>query len=250
MSLLSTPEPSAPRRTFVVVLVLLLVAALGGASAYWMLHRPGPAAAPTTQPSVRPLPRRPPSAAPSPTPGPVEPGLARPTAPPRPAPLHVESDIPGARVFVDRKYVGTSPLDVRELSHGSHRVNVSVEGYEMYGEDVEIGDSPVLISVRFREVKLDESLVVIHKHGVGSCRGRLAATTEGLAFEPDSGNDGFRTGFDALERFDVDYLKKNLRLTVRDGRTYNFTVEGTSADPLLIFQTKVDAARKRLASGS
>ena len=65
-----------------------------------------------------------------------------------------------------------------------------------------------------------------------------------------AGSHHWPKGFAALERFEVDYLKKNLRLTVRGGRTYNFTVEGTSADPLLIFQKKVDAARKRLAAGS
>jgi hypothetical protein len=37
-------------------------------------------------------------------------------------------------------------------------------------------------------------------------------------------------------------------VTFRGGRTYNFTVEGSSADPLLVFQKKVDAARKRLAA--
>ncbi len=229
-------------------MALVLVLAIGGALTYWLVRRPMPTPTPTPRPSIRPAPRPRASATPSPATQPEEPKRPRPAATPRPAPLRVLSDLPGARVFLDRKFVGTTPLDVREVTPGSHRLNVSVDGHEMYGEDVEIGDEPVTVTVRFTEVKLDESLVVVHKHGVGSCRGRLVATTEGLAYETDAGADGFRTGFATLDRFEVDYLKKNLRVTLRGGRTYNFTVEGSSADPLLVFQKKVDAARKRLAA--
>lgn len=155
--------------------------------------------------------------------------------------------MPDASVFIDHRFVGKAPLDVRELPPGSHRLNVSADGYAMHAEDVEVGAAPRTISVRFTEIRLDESLAVVHKHGVGSCQGVLRASPEGLSFAAAVGKDSFQAPFGDLARFDVDYLKKTLRLSLRGGRGYNFTLDGASADPLLVFQQKVDAVRKRLA---
>jgi hypothetical protein len=154
--------------------------------------------------------------------------------------------VPDASVFVDRRFVGKAPVDVTDVSPGSHRLNVSADGYAMHAEEVEIGAEPRTISVRFHEIRLDEALAVIHKHGVGSCQGMLKASPDGLTFQATSGKDSFRAAFPDLARFEVDYLGKVLRLSLRGGRSYNFTVEGASADPLLEFQQKVDAVRKRL----
>ena len=151
-----------------------------------------------------------------------------------------------ASVFVDRRFVGKAPVDVRDIPPGPHRLNVSADGYAMHAEEVEIGAEPRTVSVRFTELRLDESLAVIHKHAVGSCQGVLKASLEGIGFEAPSGKDSFRAPFEDLARFDVDYLKKSLRVSLRGGRNFNFTVEGQSADPLLVFQQKVEAARKRL----
>jgi hypothetical protein len=55
---------------------------------------------------------------------------------PRPVPsqayLSVESNISGARVFVDDKYVGTTPLSKEPVSAVEHRVLVERSGYETY----------------------------------------------------------------------------------------------------------------------
>jgi hypothetical protein len=158
----------------------------------------------------------------------------------------VEADVPDASVFVDRRFVGKAPVDVRDLPPGPHRLNVSADGYAMHVEEVEIGAEPRTISVRFTEIRLNESLAVIHRHTVGSCPGVLKASPEGIGFEATSGKDSFRAPFRDLARFDVDYLKKTLRVVLRGGRSYSFTVEGDSADPLLVFQQKVDAVRTRL----
>ena len=96
----------------------------------------------------------------------------------------------------------------------------------------------------FKAVRLDERLDVVHKHGVGSCRGRLVATTAGLRFESDKAGDSFQVAFPSLEPLQVDYLKKNLRVKQRGGKTWNFTSD--SADALLVFQKAVEAARERL----
>jgi len=158
--------------------------------------------------------------------------------------LRVDADVPAASVFLDRKFLGTTPVETTEFAPGRHRLNVSAEGQEMYAEEIEIPAEGRDVVVRFKEVRLDESIDVVHRHGVGSCRGRLAATTAGLAFSGGNADDAFAAPFASLEPLQVDYLKKNLRVKVRGGRTYNFTAE--SADALLVFQKEVEAARQKL----
>jgi hypothetical protein len=160
----------------------------------------------------------------------------------------VDADVPGASVFLDRKFLGTTPVETREFEPGSHRLNVTAEGYEMYGETIELSSSSQKVMVRFKEVRLDERVDVVHKHGVGSCRGRLLATVAGLRYEADKAGDSFDLAFDALEPLEVDYLKRSLRVKQRGGKTWNFTAG--SADPLLSFQKAVEKARERIRSPS
>ena len=147
-------------------------------------------------------------------------------------------------MFLDRKFLGTTPLDTRDVEPGTHRLNVSAEGYEMYGESVELAAGPNQVTVRFKEVRLDERVEVAHKHGVGSCRGVLHATPSGMRFDADKPADSFEAAFTTLEPLQVDYLAKTLRVKQKTGKTWNFTSD--SADALLVFQKKVEAARARL----
>jgi hypothetical protein len=162
-----------------------------------------------------------------------------------PAPrLLVESDVPGASVFLDRRAVGATPLDLRDVAPGTHRLTVTAEGYEMWSETIEMGAGQQQVTVRFKEVRLDEALDVSHKHTVGSCRGRLLASIGGLRYVTNEVKDAFQEPLASFEPLQADYLKKNLRLKRRGGRTWNFTAE--SAEALLGFQRAVEAARKRL----
>jgi len=158
--------------------------------------------------------------------------------------LVVDADVPGAQVFLDRKFVGRTPLTLRDVAPGPHRLNLSAEGYEGRAEGVEVSAGLNEVMVRFREVRLDERLAVTHKHGLGSCRGELVASARGLRYQTDNEKDAFSLPFSALEPLEVDYLRKNLRAKQRDGRTYNFTAD--SADALLVFQKAVEKARARL----
>jgi hypothetical protein len=161
--------------------------------------------------------------------------------------LRVDSDVSGAQVFLDRKAVGTTPVDL-EVTSGTHRLNVSAEGYEMYAEDVDVPSGRRDVMVRFREVRLDAGLDVVHKHGIGSCQGRLTATPAGIRYQASRREDAFSASLEALERLEVDYLAKTLRVGLRGGRTYNFTTREPSADALLVFQKQVEEARRRLTS--
>jgi len=238
------PPPKRSPTPRIVALAALAAIALGLA-AWLTIGRPPERSTPTPTAKASPAARSRPAPPPSPPREAAEPRPA-PSAASRAAVLRVEADVPDASVFIDHRFVGKAPVDVRDVKPGPHRLNVSAEGHEMYAEEIEVGEEPRTVSVRFTEVRLDESMAVVHKHGLGSCRGLLRADPGGLAFEAEGGRDSFRGPLGDLERFEVDYLKRSLRVSWRGGRSYNFTVDGRSADPLLVFQQKVDKARKRL----
>jgi hypothetical protein len=202
-------------------------------------------------------------AAPSPTPPAVEasksvarrrraPGPEQPVAPP-PAPttgtLHIDSDVPGAFVFLDRQFVGKAPVTADAVAPGSHQLNVSAEGYEGYSQTLNVAPGPADVMVRFKEVRLDETVAVVHKHRFGTCDGKLIATPRGIRYQTTDKNDQFLVPFPDLEVFEVNYLDKNLRIKVRGGRTYDFTDRNPDADALFVFHRNVDKARARIAKG-
>ena len=264
MPLLSEPEP-VPRSSGRGWLFLLVVLALAAGAGYYV-YRSGiltpsedadrRAAADAPAPS-RPAPAAPVAPAPEPTPAPEPESEPEPELEPEPEPaaapppsivLRVTSDVDGAEVFIDRRYAGTTPFESYDVEPGRHRINVSAPGYEGHAEDVEITDRLTNIDVRFRQVRLDQRIPVIHKHRFGDCEGHLVATTRGIAYETDD-DDAFEVRLDGLEEFAVDYMAHNLRLKVRDGRTYNFTDGEENADALFVFHRAVEEARDRLARG-
>jgi len=160
--------------------------------------------------------------------------------------LRVESDLPGASVFVDRRYIGTTPLTIDDLGPGTYDLTVSAEGYDIHAETVELATDSRDLFVRFKEVRLQESVEVVHKHGLGSCQGRLSANPDGIRYET-SHQDAFFAPFDTLETFEIDFTNNNLLLRVRGGRRYNFEEKSGNSEALFVFHQKVEAARKRLA---
>ena len=137
--------------------------------------RPAPAPAPAVE-APRPARR---AEAPAPAAAPPPPAEA-PAPPPDLVTLHVDSDIPGAQVFVDRQFVGAAPVTTTEVKPGTHQINVSAPGYDQYAQSIDITPGPRDLMIRFKEVKLDMKAEVVHKHGIGSCRGTLIATPQGL----------------------------------------------------------------------
>ncbi|MEZ5285625.1 MAG: PEGA domain-containing protein [Vicinamibacterales bacterium] len=200
--------------------------------------------APEPEPSRAPVRKAPVARAPEPEPAPAEP--AAPTL----ATLVLESDVPGASVFVDRQYVGTTPLRLERLEPGAKQLKLTADGYEGIERrvDLEPGNNPV--NLRFREVRLNQRIPVTHKHGMGSCEGTLVATVDGLAYETSNANDAFTLPFAQVETFAVDYMEKNLRVKQKGGKTWNFTDKAAAnADALFVFHREVEAARKKLAEG-
>ncbi len=204
------------------------------------------AAAPPAAPAARapaPPARRPAAEAPAPAaPPPAE-------AAPELGTLTIDSDVPGAQVFIDRRFIGAAPATARDLTPGTHQLNVSAEGFEGIARSIDVEPGPRELTVRFREVRLDASAAVVHKHRIGSCTGRLVASAAGVRYETSHAEDGFTVGLADLELFRVDYQERNLRVKVRKGREYNFTDPDGNADRLFVFHRDVESARARLAKG-
>ena len=252
-------EPAPPGRRWLYALIALVLAAGATYLLVSTLRTPPPAVeraapveAPPPPPPAEPEPEAEVAEAPPPRPRPAP----RPAPPPEPAPppppppivLRVTSDVPGADVFLNRQYAGTTPFESRDIEPGRYRLNVSASGYDGHAEDVEIGGELTAVDVRFRVVRLDERVPVVHKHRFGDCEGELVASTAGIAYRTDD-DDAFEVTLDALEEFAVDYLDHNLRIKVRGGRTYNFTDRQANADALFVFHREVEEARERLGRG-
>jgi hypothetical protein len=250
------PSGGSPLR---VVVTLLFVIALGAVLAWWLrpmeraARKPpaeaqpaAPSAAPT---SAKPAPQRPARREPRRTAEPAPPrasggASAAPAGGPR---LKVTSDVEGASVFVDRQFLGKTPLETGEVTPGHHQLNVSSEGYEGVSQGVEIAATGSTdVNVSLKTVRLNASVAVVHKHTIGSCEGQLKADTHGLRYETSNRDDAFVLPFADVEEFTLDYKQKNLRIKKRHGRTWNFTTHAANADSLLVFQRDVDRARARL----
>ena len=259
------------RQVFVVVFVGVVLA---GAFAAYNLTRPEPKpvepAAPVER-SAPPAAQRPPEP-PAPTderkPAPPEsaPRIARrepgPTTkaapPPSPAPvetspeagvLRIDSDVPGAEVFIDRVFIGATPVTAPNVKPGTHRLNVSAPGYDGVAETLDVVAGPRDVLIKLKDVRLDAKIAVVHGHRVGSCRGQLTATPQGVRYETTDKDDGFAAALQDLETFQVDYLEKRLRLKVQKGKSYVFTDPDGNADRLFVFHRDVEKARDRLKKG-
>jgi hypothetical protein len=251
-----------------LVITVVLVVAVGGAFSTYVLFRDR---TPTTpQPSTASqraresnAPRSSENAAAKPeatTPAPRTPRRSTTPAPAAasPAPverapelgtLRIEADVPNAQVFLDRQFIGQAPVTADNVKPGTHTLSLSAEGFDGIAQTIDVEPGPRELTFRFREVRLNSTVAVIHKHRMGSCQGRLVATPQGIRYETDDKDDRFTAPLADLEQFVVDYLDKNLKIKVRRGKQYNFTDPDGNADRLFVFQRDVEKARQRLAKG-
>ncbi len=160
--------------------------------------------------------------------------------------LHIDADVPAAMVFIDRQFIGNTPVTAKNLAPGRHQLNLTADGFDGYSAGIEVAAGPADVMVKFKEVRLDASVDVVHKHGIGSCEGRLVADPQGIRYETSNKDDAFTMKFADVEAFEVDYLKKNLRIKQRGGKQFNFTTKAANADPLFVFHRDVDKVRRQV----
>jgi len=254
----------------VLAIVAICAGVVGGALLTYSLTRPereAPAtivtpSAPAPLPPPREAPRAaapsaavPPAVAPPRAVRRAPATTAEPASPPAEAPslsvgvLHIDSDVPGAQVFIDREFLGVAPVTATDVKPGTHRINVSAEGYDGIAETIEVSPGPRDLIMKLKEVRLDAKLDVVHKHRIGACKGRLIATPQGMRYETSDKDDSFSAPLVELETFNVDYLEKNLRVKLRKGKLFNFTDPDGNADRLFVFHRDVEKARERLKKG-
>lgn len=245
------------------VSIAVVVAVLGiGAVLFLRGNRPEPAAdAPAAPAAPRIVPKKnEPVPAPStpvadaPRKGPAKKAPAPPAPPPPPAApklasLTLDTDVPGASVFIDRQFVGNTPLSLDRLEPGSKRVQITAAGFDSVQKTIDLNPGPNAITIRVKEVSLSARASVVHKHGMGSCEGQLSASLDGLRYDTSNKGDAFALPYAQIETFAVDYLQKNLRVKQKGGKTWNFTDKNDNADVLFVFHRDVEAARKKLADG-
>jgi hypothetical protein len=206
---------------------------------------PEPARAPQAAPAPEPT-----LAARPPAPRPAEPPASTvPDAPPTAGTLIIESDVPDTSVFLDRVFLGTAPVTARDVAPGPHRLNLSPTGYEGYVDTIDVAPGTRTLSIKFKEVRLDATLAVAHKHAIGSCTGTLHATPQGLTYTTVNTSDGFTVPLTGFDTFVMDYLAKTLRVKIKGGKSYNFTDPDGNVNRLYLFHQEVDKARQRLISG-
>ncbi|HEX8031342.1 MAG TPA: PEGA domain-containing protein [Vicinamibacterales bacterium] len=182
----------------------------------------------------------------APAPEPAAPVAA---AAPTLASLTLESDVAGASVFIDRQFVGNTPLTLDKLQPGSKRVQLTATGFDSVQKTIELNPGPNAVTIRVKEVSLNARVSVVHKHGMGSCDGTLTATLDGLKYDTSNKGDAFTLSYAQVEQFAVDYLQKNMRVKQKGGKTWNFTDKNDNADALFVFHREVEAARKKLGEG-
>jgi hypothetical protein len=204
---------------------------------------PAPAAAPKAAPAREKAPASVARVTSKAKPAAAAPAAAAPTG----GTLRIDSDVPGAQVFIDRQYVGATPLTAPNVSPGTHQLNISAQGYNGIAQSIEVEPGQRDLLFKFKEVRLDAAVDVVHKHRMGSCKGRLIATPQGIRYDTTDKNDGFSVPLPSLERFDVDYLAKTLHVRLAKGKQYDFTDPEGNADRLFVFHRDVDAARKKLS---
>ena len=202
-----------------------------------------------TAPSVGSRPK--PAASAPAAPGATSPAPATPKAESAPTTgtLILESDTPETTVFIDRKFLGTAPQTLRDVSPGEHQLIFSPTGQDSIRMTVEVEPGTKTIVARFKDLQLDERIEVVHKHAFGSCRGTLKASPNGLTYDTKNTEDVFTVPLTNPEIFAVDYVEKNLKVKLKGGKTYTFAEPGGTADKLYAFHQSVEKARQRLLSG-
>lgn len=126
--------------------------------------------------------------------------LAGHTAPARSqgtAGLRVKTDAADVEVWLDGEPVGRTPLTLRELPTGRHRLTLLKDGYEDYLEDVEVAPgktNSVFVVMKPRGVKLPDLPVEfkIANAGLSSkYEGTLTVSAEALDYKSDNGEHQF-----------------------------------------------------------
>ena len=177
-----------------LIIVFGGIVVIGGIGAFLYFAQPpeDKPGAPVATPAARtPTPTPAAAATPAARPDAPKPVAATPTPEPEPTTgtLIIESDVPDTGVFLHRVFIGTAPVTIKDVKPGPHGIRASATGFDGYDETIDVTPGTRTISLAFKDIKLDASIAVVHKHAIGSCAGTLKATPQGLRYDTTNASD-------------------------------------------------------------
>lgn len=119
--------------------------------------------------------------------------------------LRVKTDVTGVQVILDDKEVGNTPLTLRSLAAGAHRLILVKEGYEDDLQQIEIiAEKTAAVFVVMKPIRrpmpeLPVEFKVMHQHRLGYCVGALTVSAEALDFKAEQEEDRFHIPVQTLK---------------------------------------------------
>lgn len=121
------------------------------------------------------------------------------------ATLRVKADTADVEVRLDGQPVGHTPLTLREITAGQHRITLLKDGYEEHSQDVEVlpgKPNSVFVVMKPLNVKLPDLPVkfkVIHQHLLKSCTGTLTISADALDYKAENDSDQYHIPIKAIK---------------------------------------------------
>ncbi len=118
--------------------------------------------------------------------------------------LRIKTDVTDAQVVLDEQEVGRTPLTLRTVAAGKHRLLLIKEGFEDHAQEIDVNAAkPTSVFVvmkpsRLEMPELPRTFNVIHQHRFGSCQGKLTVTAEALDYQAENDSDKFHIPISGL----------------------------------------------------
>lgn len=119
------------------------------------------------------------------------------------AALRVKTDIADVEVWLNGESKGRTPLTLRDLTTGKHRITLLKDGYEDHLQEVEVASgkpNSIFVVMKPRNVKLPDLPVtfkvahwhrIFRWHNTDSCRGTLTVSADALDYKAENDSDQF-----------------------------------------------------------
>lgn len=111
--------------------------------------------------------------------------------------LRIKTDTTDVQVWLDGEEVGRTPLTLRTLTPGKHRMTLMKSGYEDHAQEIEIlagQTNSIFVVMKPLNLKLPDLPVefkAIHQHRTGTCVGTLTVSREALDYKASNDGDQF-----------------------------------------------------------
>jgi hypothetical protein len=111
--------------------------------------------------------------------------------------LRVKTDTRDVQVWLDGESVGRTPLTLRTVGAGKHRLGLMKDGFEDHLQEIDVlpnQTNSVFVVMKPREMALPPlptEFKVIHQHRLGNCTGVLTVSLDSLYYKSTDDSDTF-----------------------------------------------------------